>query len=98
MFASYPWRVGAAAVALRGEVAWFEEFEDPAKTVTAVSKNLDAGPWFRMPGYTIDDNGVRASLAVDARWDGGLRIGLSYRYDNNDIEAQYLGLNLSYGF
>ncbi len=98
VFASYPWRVGAAAVALRGDVAWFEEFEDPAKTVTAVSKNLDAGPWFRMPGYTIDDNGVRASLAVDARWDGGLRLGLYYRYDDNDIEAQYLGMNLSYGF
>ena len=31
-----------------------------------VAKGLASGPWFRMPGYEIDDNGVRATLGADA--------------------------------
>ncbi len=97
LFADYPWRLGAAEMSLRADVAYFEEFEDPATTVSAVTKNLSAGPWFRMPGYSVDDNGVRASLGLEGEWKSGLRVGLGYRYDDNAAEASYLGLNVSYG-
>jgi outer membrane lipase/esterase len=97
LFADYPWRLGAAQMSLRADVAYAEEFEDPESTVTSVTKNLAAGPWFRMPGQDLDDSGVRASLAVEGVWNSGLRVGLGYRYDEIATEASYLGLNLSYG-
>jgi outer membrane lipase/esterase len=97
LFADYPWRMGAAAMSLRADVAYVEEFEDPASTLSAVTKNLSVGPWFRMPGMDADDSGVRASLAVDGTWDSGLRVGLGYRYDEVATEAGYLGLSVSYG-
>ncbi len=97
LFADYPWRMGEAQMSLRADVAWVEEFEDPAHAVTAVTKNLAAGPWFRMPGQELDDNGVRASVAVEGVWDSGLRVGLGYRHDEVATETDYLGLSLSYG-
>ena len=97
LFADYPWRLGAAQMSLRADIAYAEEFEDPESTVSAVTKNLAAGPWFRMPGQDLDDSGVRASLAVEGVWNSGLRVGLGYRYDEIATEASYLGLNLSYG-
>ena len=97
LFADYPWRLGAAQMSVRAEVAYVEEFENPAKTVTAVTKNLAAGPWFRMPGQQMDDNGVRASAALEGEWDSGLRVGLGFRRDDAATDADYLGLSVSYG-
>jgi outer membrane lipase/esterase len=98
VFASYPFRIGAADLELRGDVAWVEEFEDRSDDVRAVVKRVADGVWFRMPGYDIDDGGVRAVLGVDAGWRSGLRLGLSYRYADNEAEAQYLNLSASYAF
>lgn len=97
LFADYPWRMGAAQMSVRADVAWVEEFENPESTVTAVTKNLAAGPWFRMPGQDLDDSGVRASVAVEGVWDSGLRVGIGYRRDDVATETDYLGLSLSYG-
>jgi outer membrane lipase/esterase len=96
VFASWPLALGGADVELYGDVAYFEEFEDETDAVEAVSKTLASGPWFRMPGYEIDESGMRAMLGADARWNSGLSLGLSYRYDDNDAEAQYLNLSASY--
>jgi outer membrane lipase/esterase len=98
MFLSYPVKFGSATLDLHADAAYYEEFEDDTDDVVAVSKNLSSGPWFRMPGYTVDDNGLRASLGVDAAWASGLRVGLGYLYDDNDAEAGYLRLNASYAF
>ena len=98
VFASYPLRIGAADLEFRGDVAWVEEFEDRSDEVRAVVKRVADGVWFRMPGYDIDDGGLRAVLGVDAGWRSGLRLGLSYRYADNDAEAQYLNLSASYAF
>ena len=83
---------------LSADVAYVEEFEDDPQDVTAVVKSLPTGPSFRMPGYAIDDDGWRATLGASASWQGGLRLGLSYRHADNDTEAQYLNLSASYAF
>jgi len=98
VFASYPLRLGAADLELRGDVAWVEELEDHTDDVRAVVKRVADGVWFRMPGYDIDAGGLRAVLGVDAGWRSGLRLGLSYRYADNEAEAQYLNLSASYAF
>ena len=98
VFSSYPLRIGAADLEFRADAAWVEEFEDRSDEVRAVVKRVADGVWFRMPGYDIDDGGLRAVLGVDAGWRSGLRLGLSYRYADNDAEAQYLNLSASYAF
>ena len=64
----------------------------------AVVKSLDSGPWFRMPGYAIDDDGWRATLGANASWPGGMRLGLSYRHADNDVETRALNLSAAYRF
>ena len=98
VFASYPLRLGAAEVELAADVAYAEEFEDESDDVRAVVKALDTGPWFRMPGYAIDNDGWRATLGANASWPGGMRLGLSYRHADNDIEAHSLNLSAAYRF
>ena len=98
IFGSYPLALGAASVELSADVAYVEEFEDDPQDVTAVVKSLATGPSFRMPGYAIDDDGWRATLGASASWQGGLRVGLSYRHTDNEAEAQYLNLSASYAF
>ncbi len=94
------WPFGAADVDLevRADVAYAREFEDRSETVRAVVKSLDSGPWFRMPGYAIDDDGWRAAVGVDAMWPRGTRVGLSYRYTDNALEEQYLTVSASFAF
>lgn len=98
VFGSYPFALGSAALELYGDVAYVEEFEDHTDNVQAVVKSLSSGPSFRMPGYAIDNQGVRGTLGVNANWNSGVRVGLSYRYADNDVETQYLNLSASYGF
>ena len=64
VFGSYPFTMGGAALELYGDVAYVEEFEDHTDNVEAVVKSLAAGPSFRMPGYDIDNEGVRGTLGV----------------------------------
>lgn len=96
VFASYPFRVGAAALELRADVARVEEFENETDELRAAAKSISGAPWFRMPGYALDEGGWRFDLGVDARWDNGLSLGLSWRRDDNDAEADYLELGLRY--
>lgn len=96
VFASWPLALGGAEVEVYGDIAYFEEFEDDTDAVEAVNKALSSGPWFRMPGYQIDESGVRAMLGADASWNSGFHLGLSYRYDDNEAEAQYLNLSVAY--
>ena len=98
VFASYPMEVGAAAVELYGDIAYQEEFEDEADDVKAVVRTIQDAPWLSMPGYDIDSEAVRATLGVAATWNNGMHLGLSYRYTDDDAEAQYLNLSLSYSF
>jgi outer membrane lipase/esterase len=98
VFASYPVKLGGATLDLHADVAYVEEFEGDTDDVVAVGNTLASGPWFRMPGYTIDDNGLRVAVGADASWASGVRVGLGYRYDDNDAEAGYLNLNASYAF
>jgi len=98
VFASYPVQFGATALEIYGDLSYQEEFEDDADDVKAVVKTLRAGPWFRMPGYDIDGEAVRGTVGLAAAWTNGARAGLSYRYTDNDAEAQYLNLSLSYSF
>ncbi len=98
VFASYPFNLGGAEVELAADVAYAGEFEDESDEVRAVVKSLDTGPWFRMPGYAIDDDGWRATLGANASWPGGMRLGLSYRHADNDYEARYLNLSAAYRF
>ena len=98
VFASYPFILGGAEVELAADVAYAGEFEDESDDVRAVVKSLDTGPWFRMPGYAIDDDGWRATLGANASWPGGMRLGLSYRHADNDYEARYLSLSAAYRF
>jgi len=98
VFGSYPLGLGATRVELAADVAYVEEFEDEPEDVKAVVKSLATGPSFRMPGYEIDDSGWRATLGATASWQGGARVGLSYRYADNDWETQYLNLSASYAF
>ena len=42
--------------------------------------------------------GYLALQRTRAGWRSGLRLGLSYRYADNDAEAQYLNLSASYAF
>jgi outer membrane autotransporter protein len=98
VFASYPFILGGAEVELAADVAYAGEFEDESDDVRAVVKSLDTGPWFRMPGYAIDDDGWRATLGANASWPGGMRLGLSYRHADNDYETRYLNLSAAYRF
>ncbi len=98
VFASYPLRSARPSVELAADVAYVEEFEDESDDVRPWSSRWPTGPWFRMPGYAIDDDGWRATLGASASWPGGLRLGLSYRHADNDAEAQYLNLSASYAF
>ena len=98
VFASYPLRLGAADVELAADLAYAGEFEDEPDDVRAVVKSLDTGPWFRMPGYAIDDDGWRATLGANASWRSGMRLGLSYRHADNDVETRSLNLSAAYRF
>jgi len=98
VFASYPLALGRAVLDLDADIAWVEEFEDESDAVTAVVKSLDTGPWFRMPGYAIDNDGWRATLGANASWPGGMRLGLSYRHADNDYETRSVNLSAAYRF
>lgn len=98
VFAAWPFGAGDVDLELRADVAYAREFEDRSETVRAVVKSLDSGPWFRMPGYAIDDDGWRAAVGVDATWPRGTRVGLSYRHTDNALEEQYLNLSASFAF
>jgi len=98
VFASYPFQLGSAQMELHGDVSYYREFEDDTDRVEAVVSTLASGPWFRMPGFDIDNEGVQASLGLNAAWNSGARIGLSYRYMDNEVETQYLNLSASYRF
>ncbi|MFM7785813.1 MAG: hypothetical protein ACKPE6_14415, partial [Gammaproteobacteria bacterium] len=86
----------AAALELRADVARVEEFEDETEDLRAAAKSIPGAPWFRMPGYALDGGGWRLDFGVDARWDNGFSLGLSWRRDDNDAEADYLELGLRY--
>lgn len=96
VFASYPFRLGGAELELRADVARVEEFEDETDELRAAAKSIPGAPWFRMPGYALEQAGWRIDLGLDARWDNGLSAGLSWRRDDNDAEADYLEFGLRY--